>query len=86
MLARVVDQDAPHHLRGDAEELRATLPGDAILSCQPEVRFVDQCGGLQRVIRPFAAKIRPRSPSQFPVDQREQVVPRFKVSVTPRPQ
>ena len=22
-LARVIDQDAPHHLRGDAEELRA---------------------------------------------------------------
>ena len=58
MLARVVDQDAPHHLRGDAEEVRATLPGDAILAGEPEVRLVDQGGGLQRVVRPFAAKIR----------------------------
>ena len=86
MLARVVDQDAPHHLRGDAEELRATLPGDAILSCQPEVRFVDQRGGLQRVVRPFAAKVRRGSPSQFTVDEREQAVARLKISATPRPQ
>ena len=26
MLARMVDQDAPHHLRRDAEEVRAILP------------------------------------------------------------
>jgi len=86
MLARVVDQDAPHHLRGDAEELRAALPGDAILPDQPEVRFVDQCGGLQRVVRPLAAEVRHGAPSQFPVDEREQIVARLKVSVTPRPQ
>ena len=86
MLTRVVHQDAPHHLRGDAEELRATLPGDAILACQPEVRLVHQCGGLQRVVWPFAAKVRRGSPPQFTVDEWEQAVARLEISAAPRPQ
>jgi hypothetical protein len=32
MTARVVDQNSPHHLRGDAEKLRAILPGDPVLT------------------------------------------------------
>ena len=56
-LARVIDQDAPHHLRRHAEEVRAILPVDAILAGESDVRLVDQGGGLQRVVWPFAAQI-----------------------------
>jgi hypothetical protein len=86
VLTRVVDQDAPHHLRGDAEELRAALPGDAVLTGESEVRFVDQRGGLQRMVRPFMAKVRRGSPSQFTIDQWEQAVARLEISATPRAQ
>ncbi len=66
--------------------MRATLPDDAILAGEPEVCLVDQRGGLQRVVRPLAAKIRGGSPSQFPVDEREQVVARLEISAAPRAQ
>jgi hypothetical protein len=31
-----------HHLRGDAKELRAILPGDAVLSDQAQIDLVNQ--------------------------------------------
>ena len=36
MASGVIDQDAPHHLRGNAEKLRAVLPTDSVLSHQPD--------------------------------------------------
>ena len=56
-LARVIDQDAPHHLRRQAEEVRPILPVDAILAGESDVGLVDERGRLQRVVWPFAAQM-----------------------------
>jgi hypothetical protein len=84
--SRMIDEDPAHHLRRDAEEVRAVLPGDALLANQPEVRLVDQGGWLQRVIRAFATKIRGGSPLEIFVDEWQQLVARREVAVSPRPQ
>ena len=46
MFACVINQNAPHHPRGNAEEVGTVLPGDAVLSHQPQVRLVDERRGL----------------------------------------
>ena len=52
-LARVVDEDASHQLRGDAEKMRAVLPAYVTLIDQLHERFVDERGRLERVLRPL---------------------------------
>ena len=49
-----VHQNAPHHLRRDGEELRALPPLYLGYIDQPQIDFVDQGGGLQRVVPLFA--------------------------------
>jgi hypothetical protein len=51
---RGVHQNAPHHLRRNREELRALLPLYFRHIHQSQIDFVDQGGGLQRVVPPFA--------------------------------
>ena len=55
--AGVVHEDSAHHLRGDAEEMRAVPPVDLALFDQPQVRLVNQRRRLERVPRPLAAKL-----------------------------
>jgi hypothetical protein len=86
MLARVIDQDAAHHLRGQREKVRAVLPGNPVLPHQPQVRLVDQRRGLEGVVRPLASQIRAGSSPQFTVDHRYQIVARLQVTTAPRTQ
>ncbi len=60
MATRVIDQNAAHQLRGDAEEMSAVPPGRRLLIDQPKIIFVDQAGGLQSVIGSFALEITTR--------------------------
>ena len=50
MRAGVVNQDAAHGLRGDSEEVGFALPVDPGLVDQFHVGFVDEGGGLERVV------------------------------------
>ena len=68
----IVDEDATHDLRGDAEEVGAILPGGGALVDQPQIGFVDKAGRLQRVIRAFSLQISAGELAQFFVDQRHQ--------------
>ena len=61
--SRVIDQDAPHQVRGDGKELRAVLPLDLALVDELQIRLVDQGGGRQGVIGPFALKVAARQPA-----------------------
>ena len=47
--AGVVEQDAPHHLRGDGEELRPTLPARVVLITETQPCFVHERGWLEGV-------------------------------------
>ena len=57
MGARMVDQDSSHHLCRDAEEVCPVLPWHPFLADQPQIHFVHQGSGLQRVVSPFIAKV-----------------------------
>ena len=83
MFAGVIDEDAAHHLRRHREEVRAILPGDAVLPHEPHERLVNQRRGLQRVVGPFAAQIRAGPSLQFAVDDRHQVVARLQIAAAP---
>jgi hypothetical protein len=52
--ARVVHENAPHHLRSHTEELRAVVPLGAALVDEPEIRLVDERRGLERVLLSLA--------------------------------
>ena len=81
--ASMAHENAPHHLRGDAEELRAILPAHFILIDEPEINLVHQGGGLQSVIRAFPAEETDRLPVEFLVDQRKQRLERARITASP---
>ena len=81
--ARVVHQDPPHHLRGDAVEVAAVLPGDAVLAGQAHERLVDQRRRLQRVIHALVPQVAGGAVPQLVVDQRHQLVAGAHVTAGP---
>ena len=68
----MIHQDPPHQAGGDGEELRAILPVRLALFHQLQVRLVDQRGGLQGVVRPFAAHVAGGQAMQLAFDQRRE--------------
>src|ERR1043165_1738584 len=80
---RVIDQDPPHDLRGDGEEVRTIGPLHVFLIDETNVSFVDERGGLERVAFSFPAHVAAREPVQFVVDQGIQLVERGLVPVPP---
>ena len=70
MGARMVDQNAPHELGGDAEELGAVLPLDTALIDHSQVCFVDERGRLKRVIAPLPLEIAPGQVTELLVNER----------------
>jgi hypothetical protein len=86
VLARMIDQDPPHHLRGDREKVRPILPGDAVLSHQAHVRLMHERRRLQRVIGSLTAQIRTRPQLELPIHDGHQPIPRLKIAAVPRTQ
>src|SRR5215207_9507907 len=72
--ARVVYEYAAHHLRGDAEEVRAVLPLNLRLVYEAHVRLVDERSGLQGVADALAPQVARRELAQLAVDDRQKVV------------
>ena len=68
--ARVVHQDAAHHLRGDADEMGLALPLNAVQLANLQVGFVNQRGGLESVVLAFATQVARRHTVHFGVNQR----------------
>jgi hypothetical protein len=81
--AGVTDQDAPHHLGGDAEELGAILPVDLVLIDEPEINLVHQRGRLEGVIGAFPAEEADGLAVQLFVDQRKQRLERVSIARGP---
>ena len=74
MRAGVIDQDAPHHLTRDAEELPAVLPHHPPLIDQPHIRLVHERRRLQRVPAAFAAQLPGRPAAQLLIHDRHELV------------
>jgi hypothetical protein len=70
MGARMIDQDAPHDLRGYPEEMRPILPRHPLLPDEAQIRLVHQGSRRQRVVRAFVPQITGSPPSEFPIHQR----------------
>jgi hypothetical protein len=83
MLARVIDKDAPHHLRRNDEELPAILPRQPILPREPQVGFMNQRRRLKGVILPLLPEVRAGSSPKLAVNQRDQIIARLDVSPSP---
>ncbi len=86
LAARVIDEDAPHHLRGDGEEMSAILPVDVALIEQLHVRLVDDGRGLQASLAPLARELPRRERAQLAMDERDQPLEGFATAVAPRMQ
>ena len=69
--ARVINKDAPHHLRGDAEEVRPALPAHPLCAGQSEMRLVHQQGGLKRACAPFVMEIIRSASLEVSIHQRQ---------------
>ena len=74
MLAGVIDEDAPHLVRRDADKVGLVLPRDLRDVDHLQVRFVDESGRLQRMPDAFAAKVTGSEPPQLVIDQRQQLI------------
>ena len=83
VVARMVDENPPHHDHGESDELRPVLPVDVPLIDQPKVGLVDERGGLERVVAPLAEEIPSGQPAQLVVHEREHLVPRALVTIAP---
>jgi hypothetical protein len=83
MRARVTDEDAPHHDRGERDELGAVAPVDFLLIDQPHVRFVHERRRLERVVGTLAVEVASGEPAQFVVHDRQHLVTRARVAVRP---
>lgn len=69
---RVVDQDAPHRLGGDREEMRPILPVAIRLRDQAKVGFVHKRRRLQRMARTLLVHEMGRPAAEFTVNHRHQ--------------
>ncbi len=59
LLSRVIDEHAPHRLRGEGEEVMAIVD-DVGAVHEAQIRLVDERGRLQRVLPGFAAHVASR--------------------------
>ncbi len=67
--ARMIDEDTTHEMRGNGEKVRAVPEVRFALLDELQVGFVDEGGGLQRVIGAFATHVVRRAAMQLIVDQ-----------------
>jgi hypothetical protein len=72
--ARMVNENAPHDLSGDAKKVSTILPAHVSLIHQFEKRFVHERGRLKSVIPPFPTQITAREALQFAIDRRQQLL------------
>ena len=84
-LSRVcmVDQDLAHRPRRDSEEVHPVLPVDVRLIDQFDIRLVDQCRRLQRMVLPLVTEVDRRSTVQFGIYQRQQLIERTDIAIAP---
>jgi hypothetical protein len=80
---RVVDKDAPHHVRSNRKEMRAILPPDLPLVDQLQIRLVDKGGGGERVVGALPSQVTACQAAQLVVDGVDQTAARRLIARTP---
>jgi hypothetical protein len=82
-LARMIDEDPAHCLRSHSEEVRSSLPMNAILIDQACVGLVDERGGLERVPNPLLPEKASGQLAQLVVDEGHQGSQRPAIAPAP---
>ncbi len=82
--ARVVDDDLPHRLGGDGEEVAAIRPVGAGAVDQLEIRLVHEHRRVDRLPGPGAGELTPGRGAELGVDEAEDDVDRVAVAVADR--
>lgn len=81
-----VDENSPHQLRGDREEMSSILPINIRPANQPDVCLINQCCRLQRMIRPLAGQVPPREPLKLSLHARHESFQCLFIALPPRAQ
>src|SRR5262245_58701444 len=78
-----IDQDPPHQLGADCEEMGPARPADSPNIDEPDVQLVDEGRRLKCGIRLFAGHVVVGESVEFSVDERYQSVARALVASRP---
>jgi hypothetical protein len=81
--ASVVDENTPHQLRRDCEEVRPILPAYLALIDDAHVDLMDQRGCLEGVPAAFLAQITAGEPSQLGIDDWKEPIQRIAIAFAP---
>jgi hypothetical protein len=81
--ARRIHEDPAHRPRGHREEMRPVLPAHLTDVDQPQVRFVDQRGGLKGVAGPLACHVMPGEAVQLVMDERNEPIECTPIAAAP---
>ena len=79
-LTRVIDQDLAHRDGGHGGEVLDAVPRPRRVAGQAQVRFVDEDGRLQHLVRVFPLEVTARERPELLVDQGHQVAGRRRVA------
>src|SRR5206468_967405 len=72
LAARGLDEDAAHGLGGGTEEVAAVFK--VLIAHQPQVSFVDQCRGVERLSRFLLRELLRRKFPELFVNQRQELL------------
>lgn len=78
-----VNQDSPHQLGADREEMRPTRPAGSPNVDEPDIQLVDESGRLKRGARLFAGHVVVGESMELSVDERYQPVARAFIAGSP---
>src|SRR5262249_22061612 len=82
LAAGTLDEDSGHGLGGGGEEGTAALPGlSLLLDYKPNVRLLDQGGGLERLSGPFPRQLVRRPLSELVVQKGQKLIGGVRVAV-----
>jgi hypothetical protein len=79
----MLDQNLPHQLGADREEVFALLELTCALLFQAQIRLMHQGGALQGVARTFIPQVIVRNPSELVINERNRGAQRFVVAGMP---
>jgi hypothetical protein len=68
----MINEDLPHHFRGQCEEMGSVLPICRLLVYQAKVGFVNKGGRLQCEVTPLSGKVPLRNSAKFIVNKGNQ--------------
>jgi len=81
--ARMIDQNATHHLRGESDEVQRVAPLHPALIDQSHEGFVNERRGLEGMTGTLVTQIACGKPVEFLVNERCELVERGLIAVAP---